>query len=299
VPLLTKRETDGFVEPLGGFEVPRTQHDEVEKRLSHSLIVARTRREGTADPSVSREEQRAQRRLRVLAVRAGTGGECPGNGGSGTPARFAGADLPLRFRIVRDSDHCVRSSGCLWKSFVAAVVLAVALVAATVALDSASRSLSADVCERSEVDLVRLAGRGDLDGVRSELQTVDPNQQDQNENTALGCAIPRRRSEVMNELLARGADPNKPSGAFSSRQLPLELAYERSDEATLTALLEHRADPTGTCMLTASSLGRSATTTRPLSTRLSHTTSTSTASPMLDRSLLPQDRQPAAPSSPS
>lgn len=158
-------------------------------------------------------------------------------------AAVRGRGTDATVAIVRDRDDRVGSTGCLWKTFVVVVALGAVAVATPAVFDQASKRLSGDVCEQSDVDLIRRAGSGNIDGVRHELETTKVDQQDQFQNTALGCAIPRHRSEVTTELLARGADANKTSGAGADGELPIELAYDESDTATLSALLDRGADP--------------------------------------------------------
>lgn len=139
----------------------------------------------------------------------------------------------------------VGSSGWFTASVaaVAAVGFVSLFVAVRVALDRISRDTAYDVCERSDLDLVRAAGAGDVDTVRRELEDRDPNERDRFANTALGCAIPRGRTDAVAALLAAGADPDVVSGAGEFADLPIELAHQRSQGATLTALLDHGADP--------------------------------------------------------
>jgi ankyrin repeat protein len=126
---------------------------------------------------------------------------------------------------------------------IAVTAVAAVFVTGRVMLDQLSRATAYDVCERSDLDLVRAAGAGDADTVRDELEERDPDEHDQYGNTALGCAIPRHRTQVIEPLLAAGADPGERSGAGDYAELPIELAYEQGDRPTLTALLDRGANP--------------------------------------------------------
>ena len=129
------------------------------------------------------------------------------------------------------------------RALIAVSSVVVVFVAGRAFLDRLSRDNSLDVCERSDLDLVRAAGAGDVDMVRSELEDRDPDERDRSANTALGCAIPRHRTEAIAALLEGGADPDQPSGSPDYVDLPIELAHEAGDRRTLVALLEHGADP--------------------------------------------------------
>lgn len=110
-----------------------------------------------------------------------------------------------------------------------------------------ARLSDGDVCETSHVALLGDARRGDIDALKAELDRgFDPNTSDDQENTALGCAIPRGQVAATRLLLDRGADPNKPSGKDTYRELPLGLAFRQSDDAIAIALLDHQADPNAT-----------------------------------------------------
>jgi hypothetical protein len=135
--------------------------------------------------------------------------------------------------------------GCLWKPLGAVAVLLVFFTGARIVLDRSARDASVDICERSHVDLVRAAGAGDMGAVRRELATQSVDTRDENDNTALGCAIPRARTEVIAALLTADANPNQPTGRGTFQELPNELALNRGDLATLAALLDRGGDPAG------------------------------------------------------
>ncbi len=119
----------------------------------------------------------------------------------------------------------------------------VALLVLIVAASSRRGSNDFDICSHSERSLVRAAGVGDASTVRTLLDRGDdPGQRDVQQNTPLGCAIPRGRDEVVELLLNRGADPDGDTGEGPYMEVPLGLAIRRDQGRALDALLRARAD---------------------------------------------------------
>lgn len=101
-----------------------------------------------------------------------------------------------------------------------------------------------DVCDSSDVPLLAAARSGDVDAVRVELDRgVSPDTLDRSRNSALGCAIPEDRADVVDLLLERGADPDLDTGAAEFMEVPLGLAVRRSPGRVVDALLAAGADP--------------------------------------------------------
>lgn len=130
---------------------------------------------------------------------------------------------------------------------VGVVVIVMGVVVSWVVFVAASvprrGSSDVDVCSHSERPLVRAAGAGDVATVRTLLDRGDdPGQRDVEENTPLGCAIPRGRDEVVELLVSRGADPDGDTGDGPYMEVPLGLAIRRDQGRALDALLRAGAD---------------------------------------------------------
>jgi ankyrin repeat protein len=86
---------------------------------------------------------------------------------------------------------------------------------------------------------MRAAAKGDLNTVSLYLDAgMDPNGEDDERATALSAATTNERNETIGLLVARGADPNRPTGWN-----PLHTAALAPSPSTLRTLLQCGADP--------------------------------------------------------
>lgn len=94
-------------------------------------------------------------------------------------------------------------------------------------------------------DLVIASALGDLERVRSVLDR-DPERIAEarpSGKRALSSAVEFGHREIVELLLARGADPNAPEGATAPRGAALHAAARSGDRAVVELLLAHGADP--------------------------------------------------------
>lgn len=153
----------------------------------------------------------------------------------GNHAEAVGVGSPMRERGRRAGIRAVA---------VGIAIVSVVGVVGIYVVGPAIRWLGADVCEASGVALIRAAARGDVGDVDALLRDgADPNEEDQERNTALGCAIPYGHDLVVLRLLGGGADPNRETGSAGFMEVPLGLALREGTNASIVFLVVAGADP--------------------------------------------------------